>query len=234
MKTQQKYLEGLFNTADGIPLIGHIKGGIHYVSGDPEKGENSIKAATRTTGVIAGGTVGFTVGGPVGAVVGGIACGGAVDGITTGVDSAIHKEYRPYGQIASFTNMIRGEAKPGEYFDSFFGLTMDGIVGYGTGQAMNRYFITKGKALYGGAEIAETTKAVGNNKSTFGNQGRINSQMFNSYIQGIQQIDILSWARKAKYFRDVAKYGKEAVIVVTETVKHVQERNLKKKQNSEN
>lgn len=75
--------------ADGIPIVGHIKGGIHYALGDEAKGAQSMKSASRTVGVIGGGVGGFFVGGPAGSVAGGIAGGAAVDGIVTGIDSAV-------------------------------------------------------------------------------------------------------------------------------------------------
>ena len=33
-----------------------------------------------------------------------------MDCITTGVDSAVHNEYRPSGQVAAVTNIVKGEA----------------------------------------------------------------------------------------------------------------------------
>ena len=59
---------------DGLPVVGHIKGGIHYACGDSDRGDQAMKSASHTAGVIA---EGFAVGGPAGAFVGGMA-GGAV------------------------------------------------------------------------------------------------------------------------------------------------------------
>ena len=64
--------------ADGVPVVGHIKGGVHYALGEEEKGETAMKSASRTTGVIIGGVAGTIVGGPAGGVAGGIAGGSAV------------------------------------------------------------------------------------------------------------------------------------------------------------
>jgi hypothetical protein len=69
---------------DSLPVVGHAKGGIHYAIGQRERGDAIMKSASRSVGVIAGGTGGFFVGGPVGAVAGGVAGGAAVDGIITG------------------------------------------------------------------------------------------------------------------------------------------------------
>ena len=60
-------------------MLGHVKGIIHYAVGDNEGGDEAMKAATRTSGVIAGGMGGFIVGGPVGAVAGGMSGGAVMD-----------------------------------------------------------------------------------------------------------------------------------------------------------
>ena len=59
-----------------------------------------MKAASRTTGVLAGGALGV-FGGPPGMIAGGISGGALVDGITTGVESAIEGEYTPSGMTTS-------------------------------------------------------------------------------------------------------------------------------------
>lgn len=92
----------LNDAVDGIPGVGHAKGAIHYLAGDEIGGEKAMKSASRTVGVIAGGAGGFVVGGPVGAVAGGVAGGAAADAIISGADSAIHREWRPYGQVAAW------------------------------------------------------------------------------------------------------------------------------------
>ena len=63
------------NFADGIPVVGHVKGGIHYICGDKEGGDNAMKSSSRTVGVIGGGVGGFFVGGPAGAIGGGLTGG---------------------------------------------------------------------------------------------------------------------------------------------------------------
>jgi hypothetical protein len=35
---------------DGVPLVGHAKGAIHYAAGDTEGGHQAMRSATRTTG----------------------------------------------------------------------------------------------------------------------------------------------------------------------------------------
>ena len=99
----------LNDAVDGVPVLGHVKGAIHYAVGDESGGDKAMKSASRTVGVIGGGAAGFVVGGPVGAVAGGIAGGAAADGIISGADSAIHKEWRPYGQIAAWDAVANGK-----------------------------------------------------------------------------------------------------------------------------
>ncbi len=128
-ETQVKFGKGMSDLADGIPVVGHIKGGVHYACGDVDGGDSAMKSASRTVGVIGGGIVGGVLGGPVGAVAGGIAGGAALDGITTGIDSAVHDEFRPAGQIAVVNQMINGEASVGNAFDLAVGVAIDGVVG---------------------------------------------------------------------------------------------------------
>ena len=63
--------DGVLN---GVPVVGHIKGGIHYACGDKDGGDQAMKAASRTTGVLGGGAVGI-LGGPAGMIAGGVAGG---------------------------------------------------------------------------------------------------------------------------------------------------------------
>ena len=126
----------LSGVADGLPLVGHIKGGIHYAVGDKEGGEQAMKAASRTTGVIGGGVGGFFVGGPVGAVAGGVSGGVAMDGITTGIESAIEGEYKPNGILKGIDDSInaKGGKKAGHIFDTVLIPAGDALVGYGVGR----------------------------------------------------------------------------------------------------
>ena len=183
-KTQLKFVKGVSDFADGVPVVGHVKGGIHYACGDEEGGDNAMKSASRSVGVIGGGIAGGLVGGPVGAVAGGIAGGAAMDGITTGVDSLVHDEYRPSGQVAAVTNMVNGNASVGDYFDSVVGVGFDGFSGYGAGKSAMKFRDTGRKfQLYRVAGQEEVNKA---------------KQASEKHVN--------SW----KYTREVVRYGKEA------------------------
>ena len=122
--------------ANGIPVVGHIKGGIHYAFGDKKGGDESMKSASRATGVAIGGVLG-AVGGPAGMVAGGIAGGAAMDGITTGVESAIEGKYTPAGQIKSWTEVADGKDPQkiiGGVVGGVMSPVMDGVGGYKAGK----------------------------------------------------------------------------------------------------
>ena len=154
---QLKLLSGV---TDGIPVIGHIKGGIHYAAGDKEGGEQAMKAASRTTGVIGGGVGGFLVGGPVGAVAGGVSGGVAMDGIMTGAESAIEGEYKPNGILKGIDDSInaKGSKKAGHIFDTVFIPFGDALAGYGAGKACAN--IKAARAGAGGAASASELASV--------------------------------------------------------------------------
>jgi hypothetical protein len=92
--------------ADGTPVVGNIKGGIHYAVGDITGGAKAMKPASRTTGVVVGGFAGIPAG-PGGIVMGCLAGGAAMDGIITGASSAIEGRFVPYGQIASWNAVAK-------------------------------------------------------------------------------------------------------------------------------
>lgn len=104
-RTQKEFLKNMENVVDGTPLVGHIKGGVHYALNDNEKGDACMKSASRTTAAIA---AGVATGG-AGAVAAGVAAataGVVTDAVTTGVDSAVHNEYRPNGFIQAVSTSI--------------------------------------------------------------------------------------------------------------------------------
>ena len=127
IKAGGKLVEVGDGVLNGVPVVGHIKGGIHYACGDKDGGDQAMKAASRTTGVLGGGAVGI-LGGPAGMIAGGVAggnfqkisknfkkflncqkLGAAMDGITTGVESKVKGKYTPSGQIASWTNLVNAD-----------------------------------------------------------------------------------------------------------------------------
>ena len=58
------------DVADGIPVVGHLKGAGHLMFNDRDGAARAVASANRTTAL-----VGFTIGAPVGAIGAGIAHG---------------------------------------------------------------------------------------------------------------------------------------------------------------
>lgn len=135
IETQKRCGKGLLNAADGIPVVGHVKGGIHYLAGDKEGGHRAMKSATRTTGVMAGGVGGFFLGGPAGAVAGGIYGGVATDVGT----SAVTKEN--CGYFAAIENVVKNP-NPGDIFDLCLMPVADGLAGHSAGSLANKLTAT--------------------------------------------------------------------------------------------
>ena len=123
---------------DLIPVVGHVKGVAHYACGDKEGGDNAMKSASRTVGVIGGAVGGFVVAGPPGGAAGAMAGGAALDAITTVVDSAIHGELRSSGTVACIETVIRNPTDPYGYLDVAVGPLIDGIGGYEAGRMLGR------------------------------------------------------------------------------------------------
>ncbi|GMR59413.1 hypothetical protein PMAYCL1PPCAC_29608, partial [Pristionchus mayeri] len=131
--TNMRTVRILSNVADGIPIVGHVKGAIHAATGDFPGARNAIKSANRSVGVVSGGVVGFLSLGPLGAVAGGIAGGAALDGIQTGVESAIYREFRPNGSIAAVRRVVI-HPSGGTVFDALALPIFDGLGGFSAGQ----------------------------------------------------------------------------------------------------
>ena len=102
-------------------------------AGDEEAGNIAMKSASRTTGVLGAGLGGFFLAGPAGAVAGGVAGGLAMDATTTMFDSAVHREYRPNGQVAAVAGIRKklenGENIAGDVFDVVATTAFDGLSG---------------------------------------------------------------------------------------------------------
>jgi hypothetical protein len=99
---QEKFAAEVGSLTDSIPVAGHIKGVVHYGMGDNDKGDLSMKKASRSVLVGAGGVVGMVTCGPACAAAGGIAGGVAADSIITIGDGLVKGgEGEAFGNIAS-------------------------------------------------------------------------------------------------------------------------------------
>nr|XP_037872608.1 uncharacterized protein LOC119628372 isoform X1 [Bombyx mori] len=118
------------NVLDSIPVVGHVKGVVHYAVGDTEGGNNSMYQSTRTSAVLAGGAVGCLAG-PAGAALGGVYGGMITDGLV----SAAKNE--PVGIFESSANIGRdiasGKNPMASVGSASFKIAMDGIGGFGMG-----------------------------------------------------------------------------------------------------
>ncbi len=138
-ETQLEFLRALGGVVDSVPIVGHLKGAIHYAQGDKFGGDNAMKSSSRSIGVIGGGVGGFFLLGPVGAFLGGVTSGVTIDAITTIVDSTVHDEFRPNGNIALMHEIRNGKANSaGHVFDLTFGMVLDGIAGNTAGRIANQ------------------------------------------------------------------------------------------------
>ncbi|PIC54233.1 hypothetical protein B9Z55_003568 [Caenorhabditis nigoni] len=127
-ETQIRCLKNLSNFADGIPVIGHIKGVIHHIAGDHEGGSKALAAATRTTAVMLAGATGFVIGGPAGAFAGGVGAGGGFDAAVTLVSSLREEKYKPEGIFATAQEAIDNPSV-GAFFDLIASPVFDGLAG---------------------------------------------------------------------------------------------------------
>lgn len=91
---------------DALPIVGHVKGIVHYACGDEEGGDKAMRAATRSAAVVGAVTAG-ALAGPVGAIAAGAAAGAAYDTgtaiVTDGKQvSGVAKIFQNPGEISSW------------------------------------------------------------------------------------------------------------------------------------
>ncbi|KAL3837578.1 hypothetical protein ACJMK2_022926 [Sinanodonta woodiana] len=179
-ETQMQFLKGVNGMVDSVPGVGHVKGAVHYVFGDREGGDNAMKAASHTTGVIGGGVGGFIVGGPVGAVAGGVAGGILMDDIITLAEVAVNgEEAKPYGACDTIMRIIKDPTDGGNYVDLIGASVLDGMTGYTAGQGIGKkieYHRQKGKlAKTIGKENAKMIVDAGDKMRQINSNTKINS-----------------------------------------------------------
>ncbi|KAH9522800.1 hypothetical protein DERF_006358 [Dermatophagoides farinae] len=143
IETQRRCLSTMNDFVDGLPIVGHVKGGIHHLIGDHEGGNRAFKAATRTLVVIGAGAVATIFTGS--AVPAGIAAGATFDASDT-VDKAVNK---PTG---------------GNVFDAAMGVVGYGMAGYsgskiGTKMPDNNQVVELGSKM--AADIHKLNAVIG-------------------------------------------------------------------------
>ncbi|KAF1763166.1 hypothetical protein GCK72_011432 [Caenorhabditis remanei] len=121
-ETFDRGMNTISSAVDGIPVVGHVKGAVHYAMGDGDKGDRSMLSASRTASVMVGGAAGFVVGGPVGAVAGGMATGSSFDiGHTVITD-------KPQGYIGAVGEFVE-KPSAGALFDAVAAPVGDAMAG---------------------------------------------------------------------------------------------------------
>ena len=105
-KVKKKLGQSFESFVDGTPVVGHVKGAVHYTLGDREHGDKCMKQASRAaativvavgTGILTGGA--GTVATVVATTTASTAAGVGMDLVTTGVDSAVHMERDADGKL---------------------------------------------------------------------------------------------------------------------------------------
>ncbi|XP_037042740.1 uncharacterized protein LOC119079050 [Bradysia coprophila] len=125
-ETQKRCLGTINNVANGLPVVGHVKGVIHHAVGDHEGGNQALNAATRTTVVLGAGAAAAVATGGLAAIPAGIAAGSTYDT----VDSVISD--KPKGIISAIRN-VKDNPNGGTFFDAGIAIVGDGMTGYAGG-----------------------------------------------------------------------------------------------------
>jgi len=123
---------------DSIPVVGHIKGVVHYATGDAEAGNDAMHSATRTSAVVGGAFVGTVTGGPLGGIAGAVGAGNAVDAGFTVVESIANDEWSPRGNIEAATNIVTGDDVLGGLGEIAINTVADSLGGYGAGGVVGK------------------------------------------------------------------------------------------------
>ncbi|XP_060807074.1 uncharacterized protein LOC106140136 [Amyelois transitella] len=147
----------LSNVLDSIPVVGHVKGVVHYVVGDTEGGNKAMYQSSRTTAVLAGGVVGC-VAGPAGAVAGAMTAGIATDTVASIATD------KPQGIIEGCDSIgwdiATGRNPIGSILSTTVQLGLDGVGGFGMGGVASAASNISGKA------VANTVENIGKNEMT--------------------------------------------------------------------
>lgn len=120
--TQIKFCENLEGVCDSLPVVGHIKGGIHYILGQNERGHLAMKSASGSVVLIIAATGGTIAGGPAGGAAASLAASKGYEVMITAIDTTLNGRredgrFRYYGSLNAVDNILRFESSSGEVFD---------------------------------------------------------------------------------------------------------------------
>ncbi len=180
------------NLLDSLPVVGHVKGVIHYVCDDKEGGDRAMRLATRSAAVLGAATAG-ALGGPVGAIAAGAAAGACYD---TG--TAIVTDGRHVSGVAKILE------KPGE-ISSWVGAGID-VVGdgcCGVGIGLNNVAKEAGKTV-----AKQTTKQVLKQEAKIAAKAVAMDLTFRAATHAAAAVDsgIVKTSRTSFFERDVLKW----------------------------
>lgn len=116
---QRKFGSNVEVIADSLPVVGHIKGAIHLLSGDVDHGVQAISQATSTTGALAGGLVG----GPIGAAIGKV----GMDALISAIDVSVRDKGKPHGAVEYAMTIADRDAA--EHVEAVASLALGGFAG---------------------------------------------------------------------------------------------------------
>ncbi|CAD7957258.1 unnamed protein product [Amoebophrya sp. A120] len=123
-----------------VPLVGHIKGIVHFVEGDDELGTQCMHSATRPILVIgAAAATAVTCGGALLPAAGAAVMGGVVnDGVFSAVDSAVQNEKKMHGLFHQVIDRAILEEDPNAIVDVGLLLATDAVTGAATAAVVSR------------------------------------------------------------------------------------------------
>ncbi|KAM4060145.1 hypothetical protein HRG_002248 [Hirsutella rhossiliensis] len=191
-KTQEEFFDAwehhlghtVSELVDAVPIIGNIKGLVHFAVGDYEGGLHAEEAATRSLVVMTAAAAVAGTGGAAAPIFAGVVAGIASDGIITGIESGVHHKYDPQGMISVGTNIVNdvrtGEEYKlgGDFFDGIVIAASDGILGSatvkGTPVKTTKIYRVEGKSLIrtnNGAKVNDFF--AGDNQRIFTHKGVI-------------------------------------------------------------
>ncbi len=131
---------GFGDFLNSLPVVGHIKGVIHYLDNDKEAGNRAMLAASRTSAVIGAGAVGI-VGGPVLAGVFAAEVGAGFDIVTAIASNGKH--------VNGIMKVAENPKDPKAYLAAVVDTAGDALTGGAAGAA------AKGIAKAGAGQVAK-------------------------------------------------------------------------------
>ena len=152
-RLKESYKNTASSFADAIPVVGHVKGVVHYAMGDTDAGNKSMEASTRTAAVLGAGiATGGLGGGLVLGATAGITTGAVYDTTATLIDKGVNGDKASLHGVAKLADI--NEMNPNELVGSLMGIAGDAMTGAG------------------GAKIGKSIKNTLNNKNIAKNSGQ--------------------------------------------------------------